>query len=229
MHATRETPRSEEAKTKPLDWPHVHIFTGQSADALRKAGVRPGTRVVMARDRRRLYPVGDFISGYFMDNRAGIAAALTALAALKDKDAQPPQDVYFVMASEEEVGAIGSSYASRTLPGALTLAVDIGPVTTEYQTALTAQPIIAYRDSRALYTKAVADRLWALALEIGLEPQAATWESYGSDATIPKVYGQTAQAGLICIPGENTHGYEIIHREAIPNCTRLLAAFLMSE
>jgi putative aminopeptidase FrvX len=64
-------------------------------------------------------------------------------------------------------------------------------------------------------------------MDLGMVPQCASLEIYGSDATAAKIVGQTASAGLLCIPTENTHGYEIVQRTGIENCARLLAAYLM--
>jgi putative aminopeptidase FrvX len=56
--------------------------------------------------------------------------------------------------------------------------------------------------------------------------QTVVLTSYGSDATLAKSRGSTARAVLIGYPGDNTHGYEICHLEALYNSTRLLLAYL---
>ena len=61
-----------------------------------------------------------------------------------------------------------------------------------------------------------------------MNPQTAVWESYGSDASISKRYGQSALSGLVCIATENTHGYEIIPREGLLTCAKLLTAYIVA-
>jgi len=41
-----------------------------------------------------------------------------------------------------------------------------------------------------------------------------------------KAGGLTAKAALLCLPTMSTHGYEVVAREAIPQLTAVLTAFL---
>ncbi|MGL5263606.1 MAG: hypothetical protein ACRDAI_03385 [Candidatus Rhabdochlamydia sp.] len=50
--------------------------------------------------------------------------------------------------------------------------------------------------------------------------------SYGSDASLAYSRGQSAKAGLLCFPVENTHGYEITHKDSLNQCSDLLEAYL---
>jgi putative aminopeptidase FrvX len=131
------------------------------------------------------------------------------------------------MTAQEEIGAVGASFAARKVPGNLTIAVDVGPVAKEYNTELTPQPIVVYGDGVGVYSKSVSDRLLNLAKDLSMDPQTAVWESYGSDASISQRYGQSALSGLICIATENTHGFEIIPREGLLTCARLLSSYII--
>lgn len=230
MHTTDESSRIWETKVrggdKAMDWDHVYVFTRRSAGALEAAGVHAGTRVVIARSRRALLEIEDCVSGYFMDNRAAIAIALGSAAWMKAAAKRPAGDVYLVMTAIEEIGGHGALYAARTLPGDIALAVDSGPAAPEYGVDLTDEPVVVYGDARGVYDKAVSDRLLTVGREIGLSPQCALWQSYASDASLSKATGQTAQAGLLCIATENTHGFEVIPRKGLAHCARLLAAYL---
>ena len=226
MHSSSETPNPYATRTEAMAWNHMFVFTRKSAEELAKLGVHAGTLVAIAGERRTLFEVGDCIGGWFMDDRAGIAIILGALALLKEKKERPENDVYVAMTTQEEIGAIGASYASRKLPGDITLAVDVGPVASEYRTELTADPIIAFGDGSSIYSKTVSNRLLELAQKEGIKTQTAVWESYGSDASISKRYGQSALSGLLCIATENTHGYEIITKEGLLSSARLLAEYM---
>lgn len=226
LHTTQESKARSEADTKPIDWPAVHIFTRMSKAQLKEAGVHAGTAVVVAQSRRKLLALNDCIGGYFLDDRVCIAIMLAAASLLKAEKQRPAADVYLVATCQEEIGGGSAAYAAAQLPGAVTMAIDVGPVAAEYDTELNAEPMVVYRDARGIYSKAVADRMVAVGRELGMAPQRATWESYGSDATAAKTAGLTAKAALLCIPTENTHGYEIVQREGIENCARLLAAYL---
>ena len=139
---------------------------------------------------------------------------------------RPVGDVYFVFSTNEEIGGVGGSYASRTLPGELTLAVEVGPTEAEYGTTCNGGPIIAYSDAQCVYDKDVADALMTIATQQGLSPQPAVLGAFESDASHSKASGLSPRAGLLCLPTLSTHGYEVITRDAIAAIAGVLAEFL---
>jgi putative aminopeptidase FrvX len=230
-HTTIESPRIWETKPdqgdKALDWQHVYVFTGRSLDELDAAGVHAGTRVCIDRSKRDLVEFGDYIGSYFLDDRAAVTALLRAARMLRDRGQRPANDVYFVFTSNEEIGGVGGSYASATLPGTLTLALEVGPTEREYATTVTGGPIVAYSDALCVYDKDVADRLLSIATDRGLGPQAATLGAFMSDASHSKASGLTPCAGLLCLPTLSTHGFEVIARSAIDAMAVIVVDFLL--
>lgn len=228
-HTTPETPNVW--RTKPsggdqaMHWSDVYAFTGRTRDRLAAAGVHPGTRVCVHRSRRGLVEIGDYVGCYFLDDRAALTALVRAARLLREGAGRPPADVRLICTTGEEMGGIGAGYASRTLPGEVTLALDVGPVEAEYGVPADSGPVIAYADDSVVYDKPLADRLMALGRELGLGTRAAVWESYDSDASRSKSTGQAARAGLISLPTLSTHGYEVQHAETINRTARLLAEF----
>jgi putative aminopeptidase FrvX len=229
-HTTKESRRIWETKPdqgdQALDWTHVYVFTGRTPEELQAAGVHPGTRVCVDITKRTLVEFGDYLGCYFMDDRAALTALLTAAAELATPGGRPAGDVYLVGTTNEEVGGVGGSYASRTLPGDLTLALEVGPTEAEYQTSCAGGPIVAYSDAECVYDKPIADTLMRIAAERGLSPQAAVLGAFESDASHAKATGLTPRAGLLCLPTLSTHGYEVVHRDAIPAMTEVLVEFL---
>jgi len=157
---------------------------------------------------------------------AAITALVQAARRLSQRDGRPAGDVYFAFTTNEEIGGVGGSYASRTLPGDLTLAVEVGPTEPEYNTTCSGGPIIAYSDARCVYDKDVADALMAIATQRGLSPQAAVLGAFESDASHSKASGLSPRAGLLCLPTLSTHGYEVITRDAVAAVTDVLTGFL---
>lgn len=133
--------------------------------------------------------------------------------------------MHFVFTTNEEIGG-GGSYGSRTLPGDLTLAVEVGPTEAEYKTTCSDGPIVAYSDALRVYDKDVADRLMDIAAGLGLSPAPAVLGAFESDASHAKASGLSPRAGPLCLPTLSTHGYEVIARDAISAVTAVLAAFL---
>jgi putative aminopeptidase FrvX len=86
----------------------------------------------------------------------------------------PAEDVYLVFTTNEEIGGVGGSYASASLPGTRTLALEVGPTEQEYGTSVTGGPIIGYGDALCAYDKEVADRLMRIATA-GWRPRRPSW------------------------------------------------------
>jgi putative aminopeptidase FrvX len=180
--------------------------------------------VCVHRSRRALVEFGDFVGSYFLDDRSALTSLIGAARLLRDR--RPAADVYLVCTVGEEMGGIGAAYASRMLPGDITLALDIGPVEAEYGVSADSGPVIAYADDAVVYDKAIADHLMALGRELDLDPRAAVWEAFDSDASQSRSSGQAARAALISLPTLSTHGFEVQHRETVGRCARLLAEYL---
>lgn len=229
-HTTKESLRIWETKPdqgdKAMDWAHVYVFTGRTVEQLVDAGIGAGTRVCIDRSKRTLVEIGDYLGCYFMDDRACLAALLQSARQLRERG-RPPGDVYFVCTTNEEIGGVGGSYASRTLPGDLTVALDVGPTEAEYQTTVGGGPIVGYGDALCVYDKDVADRMCSIARELGLSPQPAVLGAFESDASHAKAGGLTARAALLCLPTLSTHGYEVIAHDAIPAMCNVLIELVL--
>jgi putative aminopeptidase FrvX len=233
-HTTKESPRIWETKPdqgdRALDWQHVYIFTGRTPEELAAAGVHAGTRVCVERSKRDLVEFGDYVGAYFLDDRAAVTALLRAARLLRDRGQRPAaDDVYLVFTTNEEIGGVGGSYASATLPGTLTLALEVGPTEREYATTVTGGPIVAYSDALCVYDKDVADRLMRIATERGFAPQAATLGAFMSDASHSKASGLSPKAGLLCLPTLSTHGFEVMPRSAVDDMAAIVVDFLLRQ
>lgn len=230
-HTTKESQEIWETKPdggdKSLDWLHVYVFTGRTPEELAAAGVGPGTRVCVDRSKRTLVEVGDYLGCYFMDDRASVTALLETARRLRGGRQRPAGDAYLVFTTNEEIGGVGGSYASRTIPGDLTIALEVGPTEAEYTTKVSGGPIVAYSDALCVYDKNLADRLMDIATKLDLSPQAAVLGAFESDASQAKASGLSPRAGLLCLPTLSTHGYEVIAREAIPAMADVLVEFLL--
>lgn len=212
-----------------MTWADTHVFTGLARTELYEKGVRAGTRIVVPRARRTFTELAHHWAGYFLDDRMAIAVLLSLAEELKQGGTRPFPDLYLVLTVEEEIGAHGAKFAARTIPATLTLGLEVGPAEREYSIDFNDSPILVYRDEMAVYDRRVADHFLDLADEIGQHVQTATLSSYKSDVSHAKSAGQSPFSGLICLPTMNTHGYEIVHKNAIPNTERLLRAFLMQD
>ncbi len=229
-HTTKESQRIWQTKPdggdEALDWIHVYVFTGRTREELEAAGVRPGTRVCVDRSKRTLIEFGDYLGCYFLDDRAAATALLRAARGMRESGKRPAEDAYLVFTTNEEIGGVGGTYASASLPGSLTLALEVGPTEQEYATSVAGGPIVGYSDALCVYNKDVADRLMRIATDRGFSPQAAVLGAFESDASHSKANGVTPRAGLLCLPTLSTHGYEVVARGAIDAMAAIIVDFL---
>jgi putative aminopeptidase FrvX len=230
-HTTKESERIWQTKPdrgdQALDWTNVYVFTGRTPQELAAAGVRPGTRVCTERSKRTLVEFGNYLGSYFMDDRAPLTALLQAVRLLRERQVRPAHDVYVVFTTNEEIGGVGGSYAARSLPGDMTLALEVGPTEQEYATTCSGGPIVAYSDAACVYDKMLADGLMDIADGLGLAPQPAVLGAFESDASHAKASGLSPRAALLGLPTLSTHGYEVITRQAIPEMIDVLIEFML--
>ena len=221
---TAAGPVAQLKEARALQWADVWVETKLATGILKEKGVRVGSKVVTARVRKNPWYMGEYICGYNLDCRGGVAILIeTALKLLQDR---PPQDVYLVATSEEEIGAHGAVYSVGQLPAETVIALDVVPVSDEYQTSNSGNPILVCKDARGVYNQREVKHLEKLSAELDFEVQTAVLSGYGSDASSAKSSGAAARSILLGYPGENTHGYEICAVDGIINSARLLLAYL---
>lgn len=225
-HVQYETIPQPHFQARAHTWNDVSVFTGLSVDRLKEAGVKPGIRVVIARERRTVFAFEDYYAAYYMDDRAPLTAMWAAIKTLSSLEKRPKGDTYFIFTSNEEVRADGACYAISRIPGDICISMEIGPVQKEFDVELTENPIIAYQDGFTLYDFDESEKLVQSGKAIGIEPQIAVYENLGSDASIAKSFGHVAKALMIGIPTSNTHGFEIIHKHSIVAAANLLIQYL---
>ncbi len=203
-HVSEESPAGTLKTGKAIKWETFWIETKRSAGDLRELGVHRGSKAVLARSRKQPMFIGDFICGYNLDCRAGLAVLLEAARQLAETP--PPRDVYLVASSEEEIGAQGAAFSIGQLPAQTVIALDIAPVAEEYQIENCGNPVLLWGDASGVYHERTLRHLDGLAARMGFETQPAVVTSYGSDASISKRIGWAGRAAWIAYRGEGTYG-----------------------
>jgi putative aminopeptidase FrvX len=226
MHTEHPDAVAVRARNNPLKWPDAFLFTGQSAEELEAAGVRPGLRVVLSASRRVVTEFGPFVASYFLDDRADLAVWLLALEALQKRGADSLGSVTFAASASEETGAEGAQYVLRTQPADICVALEIGPKTPDADFPIDAQPTLWVRDGYAAMESVDGDLLADCCAELGQKPHWQYLTRGGSDASCAAAKGFTARPVTLGLPVENSHGYEIMHRDAPAELVRLLLAYL---
>ena len=227
IHTTSPASAVQQARGgAAVTWEMARVTTGLDAGSLSQAGVRPGTRVVIARARRQLFPLGgDLVAGYFLDDRADLVAWLLALEALA-KAGGWEQDVVFAATASEEVGGEGAAFLMHGLHPDVCVALEIGPTSPDAPFPIDADPTVWVSDPYASMDPRDGDLLDAAARDIGLSPHWQALTRGGSDASLAASRGLCARPVTLAFAADNSHGFEIMHRDAPENLARLLVAYL---
>jgi len=221
IHTNDPSSRAQRARELPLDWTSASVFTGLTATELSARGVRPGTRVVVAKSRRSILELGDYVAGYFLDDRADIVSWLLALDRLGSKNG-----VVFAATSAEEVGGEGAQYLLHELHPEVCIALELGPIVPDAPSDLTSAPSIWVNDSYSAPAPADLELIAEIAREIGVPIQFQAFSRGGSDASCAASKGLCARPFTLGLPMENSHGFEIMHSEAMEQLARLTVALV---
>ena len=223
IHTSDPTSNARQSDFKPITWDHSSVFTGLSAGDLREKGVRPGTRVVIHPSRRGLLEVGpEHIAGFFLDDRADLVSMLLVLESL----AQAKISALFIASASEEVGGEGALFALQKLRPDVCIALELGPFVADAPVQLTSNPTVWTHDSYSVMSADDGRLVAKLAKEIGIEPQFQSLSGGGSDASCAAQKGLVARPITLGLPMENTHGFEIMHKDAMVELARLTEALI---
>ncbi len=211
----------------PLTWEMTRVLTGVSLEELTgKFGVRPGSRVVLARSRRALWEMnGGLIASYFLDDRADLVAWLLAFEGLAKAGGY--DDILFAATASEEVGGEGAQFLLHPLRPPVCVALEIGPRSPDAFFPLDATPTVWVTDGYAATDPRDLDLLVRAGESVGLPPlhfQALT--RGGSDASCAASKGLCARPVTLAFGADNSHGFEVMHKDAPDALARLLVAYL---
>ena len=223
-HVSHESPQKVQQEDTPVKWENAWIETKCTTEELATAGIRPGTRMVIGKHRKRPVRLKDYIASYTLDNKASVAILLSLAESLK-----PVVDVYLVASAKEEVGAIGALYFTQHKRLDALIALVVCPLAPEYPIESGSAPAILSQDAYGIYDETLNWQLRQAAEKLDIPVQLATLSGFGSDASIAMKFGHVPRAACLAFPTQNTHGYEIAHLGAIANCIQLLQAFCETE
>ena len=224
-HVSHESPQKNQQEDVPVRWENAWIETKCTTPELEAAGVRPGTRMVIGKHRKRPVRLKDYIASYTLDNKASVAILLALAEQLKT----PVVDTYLVASAKEEVGAIGALYFTQNQRLDTLIALEICPLSSEYPIADGATPVLLSQDGYGIYDEGLNRELRQAAEAIALPLQLAAITGFGSDASIAMKFGHVARGACLSFPTQNTHGYEIAHLGAIANCIHLLNTYCQTK
>ena len=230
IHTNHEKSVVEQARHAPLLWRHAYLFTGMSAAALKQAGVPTGiarrARPVTARGagvwrfHRVVLPGRSRRSGR-VGNGARSAQGLRRRQAGQRLRSPRPRP-------KRSVARARSTCCARVPPTSASPWRSAQRRPTPISRS-TASPTIWVRDGYAAMEAIDGEILSDCCEALKMEPHWQYLSSGGSDASCAADKGLTARPVILGLPVENSHGFEIMHRDAPREMLRLLLAYVRSS
>jgi putative aminopeptidase FrvX len=199
----------ERDKVTPLDKLFVDIGVSSREEA-ESLGVRVGSPVDLDREAVRL--ASTRATGKAFDNRVGTAVLLDAFARIDPQE----QDLYLVVAVQEEVGLKGARVAAQRLQPDAAIAVDVTTANDvpdvsqrDWVAELGKGPVLKVADGRSASGLIANPRLLALleetAREKGIPYQRSILPGGTTDATAIALTGKGVPAAVVAIPTRYIH------------------------
>ncbi len=210
----------------PISWDHVELrldaFTYSRAETV-ALGVNIGDFVAF--DPMPEFTESGYISARHLDDKAGVAALLTALKAVVDSGREPPIDCHPLFTITEETG----SGAAGALPWDVSefVGIDIAPSAKGQQSTEHAVTV-AMQDSGGPYDFHLSRHLLKLAGQHEIPVRRDLFRYYHSDAQSAVEAGHDIRTALIAFGCDATHGYERTHIDSLAAMTQLISAYLLS-
>ncbi len=210
----------------PVAWSNLEVRIDERIDNAQDAialGVNVGD--IIAVDSNPQFEGNGFINARHLDDKAGVAAVLTAAKAIREAGATLPLDCHLLFTISEEVG-VG---ASHILHGdvAEMVSVDNGTIAPEQNTSEYGVTI-AMQDSSGPFDWHLTRSLLHLCRRFNIEHSRDVFNHYRSDAAAAMEAGNDMRAALICFALDASHGYERTHVDSLIALSRLISVYMQS-
>lgn len=217
----------EQVDQQPAHWDNLELRLDEiahSAAELAELGIQPGDYVAI--DPQPEFLDNGFWISRFLDDKAGVAALLTAARAVVEAHIDLPMDVHLLFTISEETG-VGASHVLHGDVAEL-IAVDNGTIapgqnTSEYGVT------IAMQDSSGPFDYYLTRRLSNLCDNFGIQHSRDVFRHYRSDAAAALEAGNDIRTGLLCFALDSSHGYERTHRDSVEAVAALLALYMQTD
>jgi len=218
---------NEKIDQLPVGWDQVELRINKpvhTAAETRALGISEGDFVAFDSDPE--WDPSGYICARHLDNKAGAAAAMTALKALVEHDITPHVDFQVMFTISEEVGTgAGTSLDPRV---AEFVGIDIGPVAPGQNARETGVTLCA-QDTSGPFDRMLTRKLRHLCRDFDIGCQTDVFRYYYSDANSAIIAGHDVRHALITFGTDATHGYERTHRDSLQSIASLLCVYAQAD
>lgn len=217
----------DEVDTQGVGWEQVEVRVDarvEDAADLRRLGIDVGDHVALLA-RPVVTPTG-FIKARHLDDKAGVAAVLAALRAMREVGIAPAVETQLLITCTEEIGT-GASHGVHPdlaeIVGIDTAVVAPGQASREDRVC------IAMGDGAGPFDYHLSRRLTRLAAAHGIPVIRDVFTHYRSDLAAAVESGADARTALLGFGVDATHGHERTHLDGLVELARLLSAYLQTD
>ena len=214
----------DDARDQKRDEDHMMIILDEpvrSSDDVVKLGIHHGD-MVSVDPRCEVTPNG-YLKSRFIDDKAAVACAFTAIKYLTENGIKPKFRTIFAFPYGEEIG-IGGAYIPEGVSEFV--AIDIGLIGPDYE-GDERKVSICCKDNTAPYDYELTSRLIALAEKKEIGHAVDIFYRYGTDASAALRAGNNLKAGAFGMAVYCSHGRERTHVDGLNATTDLLLAYLL--
>lgn len=217
---------NERIDSLQVSWESVEVRLNEdtaNAEQTWQLGIRPGD--IVAFDPDPEFSTNGYLLSRHLDNKAGAAALLAAIKALKTQPLQPTLDLHVLFTITEEVGTGASS--ALPLEVEEIVGVDIGPVAPG-QNAREKGVTLCAQDTSGPFDRHLTGHLRQLCRRHQIPCRMDVFRYYYSDANAALMAGHDVRDALITFGTDATHGYERTHLNSLESVARLIVAYALS-
>jgi putative aminopeptidase FrvX len=212
-----ETPRDEEHMEIRLD------ARTTSAKETRSLDVAPGDFVAFD---PRVEVTNGFIRSRHLDDKAGVAAIVSAIKSIAEAGMVPRETTYILFSNYEEVGHGAASGIPADVHELVTVdmaAVGDGQDSDEFHATL------CLKDTGGPYHHGLSNKLRELAERYAIPYKTDIYPYYGSDGEAFWRAGADVAVALIGPGIDASHNYERTHTEALVATTNWIIAYMLGD
>ena len=217
---------NDEIDTQGVGWQQVELRIDADAHdraSVEALGVNVGDTVAFDPGTEMLD--NGYIVSRHLDDKAGCAAMLAAMKAMRESGVETPVDIHFIFTITEEVG----SGASAVLLDHVVAMVSIDNGTTAPgQNSAETGVTIGMADSVGPFDYHLTRKLVRLCESESIPFQRDVFRYYRSDSASAIGGGADVRTALITFGVDASHSYERIHLNALESIARLVCAYAAS-
>ncbi|MCF8721662.1 osmoprotectant NAGGN system M42 family peptidase [Nitrospina gracilis] len=217
---------NEEIDTQPTAWSNLEVrvdMESNSRQDLEEAGFNVGDFIAIDPDPE--FTDNGYIVSRHLDDKAGVAAILTAAKAIVEAKVPLELDCHLLFTISEEVG-VGASHVLHGDVAEL-VSVDNGTLAPGQNTSEFGVTI-SMQDSSGPFDRHLTSKLIDLCRTHKIEHARDVFNHYRSDAAAAMEAGNDIRTALLCFGLDASHGYERTHIQSLMSLADLLSLYIQS-